>query len=360
MGFTITPDGWNKTIDITASSRILSSLGRNQIKGGTNTGDNVTITAALTRPSTGGMYLCVPTKACAVTPVPQNGVTNVNCLRGAYASGGTLVLNAYHHLPVADSSSVISYDISSFEVPAAQAQTYGIALTDATDFCAISDISRFGYVTYRDTITVNGAWTLPTSIPNRESCVVFARWNDAGTPVYFDRDSLQIRTYTGFGSADGSVQGGTVSNIQIVVVSTGVTPPIPSSGYGTVIRNATNQITFSSAWPPVIWRGGTFTFGFYIQTTTGSSGLVSWVGAAGNVALPMVPLGSYGFQCGDWASTGTYPMRKTLLSGLLMSGNSVSTYRAKPGQAGDIYFNSYPSRGQAGITIPCIDAADYF
>lgn len=354
MGFTITPDGWNKTIDVTASSRILSHLGRNQIQL-SGTGDNVTTNVALERPSTGGTYLCIPNKAVYVQPSPDNGIPKLNILRGASVSGSTLSIRAYQYYPNVPNT----FDISSFEVPAAQPQTYGIAMYDATDFCTISDVSRFGYVTYRDVITINGTWTLPASIPNRESCVVFVRFENGSTPLYYDRASFQIRSYTAFGSTSGSQIGGTVSNVQIVVVSTGVTPPVPSSGWGTIIRNAAGQITFSSAWPPVIWRGGMINFPYYLDNSTGSPARVQWNAAVGNVAYAMVPLGSYGFMCGEYATVETYKKRPACYSGLLMTGNSVSTFRAAPAGS-NVAYDYAPVRAQMGISVPVLDAADYF
>ncbi|WHU86722.1 DUF6453 family protein [Pantoea agglomerans] len=355
MGFTIVPDGWDKRIDVTASSRILSSLGRNQIQGFNGTGDNVSMSVALERPSTGGTYLCIPNKGVYVEPSPSNGIPKVNILRSASVSGGTLNINAYQYYPNVPNT----YDISSFEVPSAQPQTYGIAMSDSTNFTGITDVSRFGYVTYRAIISISGAWTLPASIPNRDSCVVFARWENGGTPLFYDRATYQIRPYTAFGSTDGAQIGGTVTNIYIVVVSTGVTPPVPASGFGTIIRNGQGVITFSSAWPPVIWRGGMFNFPYYLENSSGSPAKVQWNAATGNVALPMVPLGSYGFMCGDYSTVETYKKRPVCYSGLLMSGNSVSTYRAMP--AGSrIAYDFAPIRGQIGLSVPCLDAADYF
>ncbi|MBK5014005.1 DUF6453 family protein [Pantoea sp. S62] len=354
MGFTITPDGWDKRIDVTASSRILSHLGRNQIQL-SGTGDNVATTVALERASTGGTYLCIPNKAVYVQPSPDNGIPKVNILRGASVSGNALTIRSYQYYPNVPNT----FDISSFEVPAAQPQTYGIAMNDATDFCAISDVSRFGYVTYRTTQTISGTFTLPASIPNRDSCVVFVRFENTATPLYYDRATYQIRTYTSYGSTSGSVIGGTVVNVQILVVSTGVTPPIPSSGFGTVIRNAAGQVTFSSAWPPVIWRGGMVTFPYYLENSTGSPAKIQWNAATGNVALPMVPLGSYGFMCGDYVTAETYKKRPACYSGLLMSGTSVSTYRAAPAGA-NVAYDYAPVRAQMGISIPVLDAADYF
>lgn len=356
MGISIIPDGWTKAINISASSRILSTLGRFKMNGPNQFGTNISFTQTLDRPATGGIFLPIPVRAVQLF---QNGTgnMNINCLRSISVSGSTMTINAYHYASYVDASKY-SYDIAAFEIPAAQSQTYGISMVDATDFATISDVNRFGYVTWAGVVTISGEWSIP-NVANRANCVVFARWNDTTTPLYFDRDTLSIKTYTSFGSNSGSVQGGTVSNVQIVIVSVGFTPPLPTSGYGIVVRNAANQVTFSSALAPVIWRGGSVNFPFYIENDTGNPAKVQWNACSGNISQAMVPLGNYGFQCGDFVSTGTYPTRVALRSGLLMTGNSVSTYRAQPGP-GSIYYQTYPVRGQMGVTIPVIDAADYF
>lgn len=350
-GFTIRPDGWDKDIDISTSSRIISSLGRYNITG-TTTGDNVTITTSVSpAATTGGLSLIIPNAAVEVQQLANNPAINV--MRTCSVSGSTLTTTASVTFGIG------RFDVNVFEIPAPSTGSYGIAMYDSVDFTAISDVSRFGYVVYRDTITINGSWSIPSSIPNISQCVVFARWDNTSTPLWFDRDTNTIRTYTGFGSNNGSVQGGTVSNIQIVIVATGFSPGIPDSGYGVVIRNSQNVITYSSKYPPVIWRGGMYAFDYYRENSTGSPAKISWINPTGNVALPMVPLGCYGFQCGDYSTSGSFPQRVALYSGLLMTGNSVSTYRAKPA-SGSIYYYQYPVRAQMGLSIPCIDAADYF
>lgn len=355
LGLTITPDGWSRTLNVSASTRILSNLGRYKVGGSSTFGANVTLNYPMDRPATGGTLLVIPTKAAHVMDI-GNGQSNLACLRGATASGSTLILNSYQYTYSVAPNYI--YDLSVFEVPAAQPQSFGIAMTDSVDFCSITDVNRFGYVTWTGIVNINGSWDIPQVI-NRDSCVVFARWDNTTTPLYFDREAMAIRTYTAFGSADGSAIGSSVANVQIVIVSTGFIPPYPASGYGTVIRNGQGVVTFTSALPPVIWRGGTVSFPFYIENNTASGGKKQWNNIVGNVVYPMVPLGTYGFQAGDYSTAATYPGKKLLYSGLLMTGNSVSTYRAKSSGA-NVYYQTYPCQGQMGLTIPVIDAVDYF
>lgn len=355
-GIIIRPDGWNRNLDITTSCRLLSPLGRISVLGSNTIGD-VNIPLALPAGYSGGALMVIPSKAADITFNPESPSANlISCIRGASASGNTLNLAARIGRRINERAPV--FDISVFEIPPAQTQTYGIALKDAVNFTTISDSSRLGYVTWIGTVNINREWSIP-SVANRDNCVVFARWENQSVPLFFDRDSMSIKAFTNFAAGDGAQMVGVVNNVQIVIVSGGFSPQLPSSGYGIVIRNAQNQITFSSALPPVIWRGGVFTLPFYMENSSSGSPKIDWRAATGNVALPMVPLGNYGYQCGDYDYGGTYPSKPMLYSGLLMSGNSVSTYRAKPAGM-TVYYQTYPSRGQAGLSLPCLDAADYF
>lgn len=358
-GMAILPDDNGKVMDISTSSRVLSYLGRYRIRGGRPNGDNVAISYPITNKVTGGVAVAIPNSACFIASTAS--ASFVNLLRGVTVSGTTLTANIHQESQIAEGSSASSADISLFEIPNANTnlEAYGIAMYDSVNFLALTDVSQFGYVTYRATINVAGTWTIPDSVPNRDTCVVFARFNSTGTPLWHDRDTNQLRTYTGFGSNNGSSIGGSINNIQIVIVSVGFSPGLPNSGYGVVIRNASGVITYSSKYPPLIWRGGYFGFPYYLENDSGNPAKIQWIGSSGNVSQPMVPLGSYGFQCGDFRSQGTYPQRVALYSGLLMSGNSVSTYRAKPA-GNSIYDQFSPVRGQMGYNLPCIDAADYF
>lgn len=358
-GLRILPDDNRKYIDISTSSRVLSSLGRYQVKAAGGTGSNVSFNVGLNVASSGGLAVVIPTKAVNLQTI--NTPNLVNVLKGVSVSGNIMTINNNASFNYASSATAFDYDLSVFEIPNAQGgmEAYGIAMYDSVNFLALTDISRFGYVTYVDTIGINGSWTIPDSVPNKSTCVVFARWENGATPIYHNRDAGTLETYTGFGNNGGSVIGGSVGNVQVVIVSTGFSPGLPNSGYGVVIRNASGVITYSSKYAPVIWRGGYFPVPFYMENDTGNPAKIQWIGAAGNVAYPMVPLGSYGFQCGDYSTTGTYPMRPALMSGLLMSGNSISTYRAKAA-GGSVYYYQYPVRAQMGYNLPCLDAADYF
>lgn len=355
-GMAILPDDNQKVMDISTSSRVLSYLGRFQIQSAT-IGDNVALSYPIPNKVTGGIAVAIPRFACRIVANQQSSFVSV--LRGISVSGTTFTANV--HQESASSGAAYVADVSLFEIPNANTglEAYGIAMYDSVNFLALTDASQFGYVTYRATINVAGTWDIPDTVPNRDTCVVFARFNSGDVPLWHDRDTNQLRTYTSFGNNGGSVIGGSISGIQIVIVSVGFSPGLPNSGYGVVIRNASGVITYSSKYPPVIWRGGYFGFPYYLENDTSTGWKIQYIGASGNVSQPMVPLGCYGFQCGDFNSTGTFPQKVALYSGLLMSGNSVSTYRAKPSGT-SVYKDFAPVRAQMGYNLPCIDAADYF
>ncbi|WP_432372245.1 DUF6453 family protein [Pantoea allii] len=237
---------------------------------------------------------------------------------------------------------------------------YGARIINGSNFLEINDSSYSGYVTYRGVVDINGAWTVPQDVLNLGSYVIFARWNNTETPLFMDRETNTIRTYTSFGSGDGSTQGGTVSGVQIVIVSSGYSPALPVSGYGMVIRNASNQVTYSSKYAPVMWPDAYYDFGGYENYDDSGGELLSWINPTGSVNAPMIPLCSIGCQRGDFSRTsGNYTFRKCLLSGMKMSGNSVSTARAQS-TFRDIALYQYPKAVQVACQLPCIDASYYF
>lgn len=236
---------------------------------------------------------------------------------------------------------------------------YGIRITNGSNFMEISDQSYVGVVSYRATVNISSWWAVPQEIVNLGNYAVFARWSNTDTPLFFDRAGNGISTWGGFGSNNGAVQGGTVNNVQIVIVSFGFTLTKPGSSYGLVIRNASGQITYSSKYPPVAWPDAYYSMPGYLNYGDQSGDRVNWVSPTGSVSNPMVPLCTLGFGRGDFnRSSGNYNFRRGLLTGLKMSGNQVTTSRCKP--VGDMEVYNRPSDGCAGAKLPCLEASYYF
>lgn len=353
-GIRITPDDGGTQIQLDGSMRYASFLGGAAIpaQSGSNGGFKV-------QPSN-SKTIIVPRSLVRVIGPTSGGQTPMAFVSGLSFSGNTLNYSVELKSANPGSTQIGYVDVFSVAYAASSTSGYGLRVTNGANFLEINDTSYLGFVTYRSVITVNGSWSIPQNIVNMGNYIVFARWSNTDTPLFLDRDSNTIRAYQGFGSSDGSVEGGSVSNIQIVIVSCGFSPAIPDGRYGLIIRNSAGQITYSSKYPPVAWSDAYYDFGSYQQYGDSSGETLSWVNPTGNVQLPMVPLCTLGLQRGDFnRNAGNYNFRKCLYSGFKMSGNSVSTARAKSTFA-DIEVYNYPRAVQVACQLPCIDAAYYF
>lgn len=352
-GLRILPDDNGPPIIIDTSSRMLSSLGRYQVNGANDTGDT---TVSVTIPNMmGGTPVIIPNTTVRVIPDPTSNIPRILLLRGVSASGNTLTVNYSQDIRY-DFGAIA--DINVFEITPAQPQSYGIAFYDSTNFLAITDQTRFGYVVYRATINVNGTYTLPGNIPNIANCVVFANWDNTEYSVWYDRNNHQIKAYGSFSAREGAVANGVINNMQILVVATGFVPAHPDSGWGFIIRNAQGVTTFSSKYMPVIYKGGYFSFPYYKEVTTGSAAKEQYISVTGPVSRPMVPLCCLGFMCGDFATSGQNGTKPVLYSGFKMSGGRVTTFRASPAGV-ELAYQFKESRAQVACVLPVLDGLDY-
>lgn len=356
-GLRIIPDDNGPPIVIDTSSRMMSSLGRYQVKGANDTGNttvNVPIPGMM-----GGNSVIIPNKTVLLIPQPDSNLPLINSLRSISAAGNNMAVGFYQESRFASQSTqAFIADLNVFEITPAQPQSYGIAFYDSTNFLAITDQTRFGYVVYRATINVNGTYTLPGDIPNISNCVVFAHWDNADYSVWYDRDNHQIKAYGSFSAREGSVANGVINNMQILVVATGFVPPHPVSGWGFIIRNAQGVTTFSSKYMPVIYKGGSYNFSSYLEVDTGSAAKEQYISVTGPVSRPMIPLCSLGFMCGDFATAGDLGLKPVLYSGFKMSGYRVTTYRAAPAGV-QMPYRYKASRAQVAYNLPVLDGLDY-
>lgn len=357
FGVRITPDDGGKQIILDASMRYASYLG------GVTMMANASSVGGLKAQPANSKALIVPRDLVRVYESANPAGPSSAYIKTMSLSGSTLNYTAGWKSPGSTTPSAVAagfadvFTIAYASNPAAQ---YGARFLNGANFMEITDASYSGYVTYRAVVTISGAWTIPQNIVDMGNYIVFARWSNTDVPLFLDRAANTIRTYTGFGNTDGSVQGGSVSNVQIVIVSCGTAPALPVSGYGIAIRNAANQVVYSSKYPPVMWTDAYYDFQYYEDFGDSTGDSVRWINPTGNVSLPMIPLCSLGTQRGDYTRTsGTYSFRMVLYAGLKMNGNSVTTSRAKStGIQGAVYMQ--PRAIQAACQLPCIDAAYYF
>ncbi|WP_277971739.1 DUF6453 family protein [Pantoea agglomerans] len=352
-GLRITPDDGGKALVLDGSTRFISYLASLSLNGGNRTRQVKT-------PPSDSTALIVPRRMVSVFPTVNNPVMY-------YLTGWNLAANGTFTYSVGggdgvERSTLQIADVDIFSVAGGGGATgYGIRITNGADFMEINDTTYLGYVTYRGTVNVVDRWLIPAEVLALGSAyVVFARWNNTDSPLFLNRDNNSIEVYSAFASTDGSKVGGTVSNVQIVIVSCGYSPALPASGYGLVIRNAAGQVTFSSRFPPVMYRGGAYNFPAWQNFDTSGGEILSWTNPSGSVSQPMIPLCSIGLQRGDYSrSQGGWQYRIVLYSGFKMSGNAVSVARARSAGA-EAAVTLFVKAMQVACSLPCLDAADYF
>lgn len=356
-GARITPDDGGKQIILDASMRYASYLGSASMMANAGSVGGFKPQPANSR------TLIVPRSMVRVYQGTNPAGPPMAFINSISFDGSNVLYNVRYINPGGNTAPAVEagyVDVFSVSYAANPAVQYGVRITNGANFMEIGDISYLGFVTYRATVNISGAWAIPSDVVNLGSYIVFARWSNTETPLFLDRAANTIRTYTGFGSSDGSGQGGAVSNVQIVIVSCGFSPSLPVSGYGMVIRNASNQVTYSSKYPPVMWTDAYYNVGAYENYDDTTGEVQSWVNPTGTVSQPMVPLCSLGVQRGDYSrSANNYTYRICLEAGLKMSGNAITSARARS-TGREVVLYQYPKAVQAACQLPCIDASYYF
>ncbi|WP_205959326.1 DUF6453 family protein [Pantoea stewartii] len=353
-GLRVTPDDGGKQMILDASMRYASYLGSASIA------SNGTISGGFKQQPGNSRSMIIPRKLVTVYQGSAASGPPMAFVNGISFNGNSLTCNIKMINGNTASTEAAYVDVFSVAFASNPQSTYGLRIINGSNFLEINDSSYSGYVTYRAVIDINGAWTVPQDVINLGSYMIFARWSNTDIPLFMDRETNTIRTYTSFGSGDGSVQGGFVGGVQIVIVSSGYSPALPVSGYGLVIRNSQNQVTYSSKYPPVMWPDSYYDFGAYENYDDSTGEVQAWINPTGSVSQPMIPLCSIGCQRGDFSRTsGNYTFRKCLLSGMKMNGNAVTTARAQS-TFRDIALYQYPKAVQVACQLPCIDASYYF
>lgn len=252
----------------------------------------------------------------------------------------------------------------------------GVWASDGADFSAIDDTSMIGYVIYRDSFHISGTWGVPQDVINKvgDRYVVFARWTNSAR-VGLNRKYNRIEVY----NANGTGIGGDV-DIQVVIVACGAIPEYPNAGsngraVGMIIRNSQGQVTFSTKYPALQWRGASYNFSYYESFDSNRNEQLRWVGPSGNVSQPMIPLCSIGKQTNTDDDQSGIPAGFTGMHGVyaafMMRGdNAVSCCRgSRDNLLPDNYNWAGPGNGimtmsptvfNTAVNLPCIDATDYF
>lgn len=351
-GLRITPDDGGKQLILDGSARFASYLGSANVLKQTQSYGGFKAQPANSK------ALIIPRNVVWTGVGDQSGPPMIFVSNMSFDGNLNITVEAIKANQANTSLGVI--DVFSVQYASNPSATYGLRITNGANFLEISDASYNGFVLYRGIVDINGQWDIPSSVTSFGQYIVFARWNNADIPLFFDREANALKTYGAFSSVDGSVQGGVITGVMIVIVSCGYSPALPASGYGLVIRNAAGQITFSSKYPPVMWTDAYYDFDSFKAYGDSSGDYLTWRTPVGTVSNPMIPLCVIGTQRGDWTRTsGNYTFKKLLLSGFKMSGNSVTTARAKS-TFSDIEQYTYPRAIQIGCQLPCLEASYYF
>lgn len=231
-------------------------------------------------------------------------------------------------IPLINKDGDLLYDV--YETSGTGAGTYGLYMPDSTDFSAITNATKAGFCVCRATVTLANkqSWTVPTNIPGRDNCSVFANWSNASASVEYVSTNKTIY-----------VNNATVT-LNIAIFSNGFQLTMPD--YGLYIFNSSGQCTYNSNYIPM----------FYKKTVSYNSGGVINTG----VARPLVPLGVYGLQ-GNAVNGGE--SWEIWSKGLMMNGSNVGSAR---GRNLAMWFTDYYKPEFPNMTLPLIvlDADQYF
>ncbi|WP_179038166.1 DUF6453 family protein [Limnobaculum xujianqingii] len=328
-GLSILPDVTGKEVEITSGSRAMSYLGYYQ----TEVGGNNYITVTVPNKTPGSTLYIVPVRMGAMVLGGTGNVTSAIIVDNISINNNviTLHINEYYRY--------IYPSFAVFEILGAgdTAESYGIALSDATNYLEISDVSKAGCCVWSGNVTINGSWSIPTTIPGRQNAVVFANWSSPDAALMFDDSTKTISCYQVVG--DGNIQPATV-NANIAIFSSDFNLELPE--YGLAIWNANGVCTFSSKYAPMLLAGT-----ISLNTNPGT-----W--AYCPVTKPMIPVGGVGAMK-VWSSGGRAGWSEC---GVKMSGNAIT------GAAGR-YMNSVTDSNMnrslvSPVSFPVLDATNYF
>jgi len=348
-GIRITPDDGGKQIILDGSARFISYLGYLELNG-------VNRTRQVKSPTPGASQLIIPRNLIR-SFVGVNGPSRFFYIKSySLSSSGVFTYEVGGHQDAQTSQNAFGFvDTLSVDGGASLGSSqYGIRIRNGSDFLNLNDTTMLGFVTYRAVVNINGSWTIPSDVVAKGNYVCFVRFSGGDRTLYLERGSNRIDVY-----GPGGVSGGAVNGVQIVIVSCGFSPELPASGYGMVIRNAAGANTFTSKYPPVMWRGAAYNFPGYENQDTSDGEVLQWISPSLSMAQPMIPLCSIGSQSGaESRSDATWKYRPIMYAGFKMDGYQVSCARGPT--VGEGAKTLSPKAMQVGCSIPCIDAIDYF
>lgn len=336
FGLHIVPADGGKIINFTANLKAAGYLGNYR-----PALDNNGRTTSNSSLSPDAQLFVIPRSTGIIFQYPGSAVTNTIFCNNISISGGTVTCSYTNFNSFNDPGRTpINYD--TFQIIGSQRQGFGLFLQDSTNFFSITNSTIIGQCTYRATVNINGSFQLPSSIPNLANAVVFANWNRGDRALYLDRSNMSINVYN---EDSGPPNQGGDCTVNIVVISN--TQHEPHNGGLTLWNPDTGNVAFSSKRPPFIYRG----VGVQLNQQPGV-----YTGIGNGISSPMIPLCSVGGQKSN-NPVGTF--WQIFNCGLKMQNNSVTGWRCN--QVGNHSVNGANFGNVVSpITLPVIDAADYF
>lgn len=249
------------------------------------------------------------------------------CTTSVSVSGNVVTINFSNTnagQPFISKDGYFYYDV--YETTEPSAGSYGLFMRDSTDFSAITDATKSGLCVYRNTVTVNGTWTVPNNIPNRANCSVFANWNSTSAVVEYNPSNFQITT-------KGSV------TLNIAIFSNGFQLTMPP--YGFYIFNKSGQCTYNSNYIPL-----------FVKKTVAFSGASLNTG----IAKPLIPLYVVGGEAQDLGGSRYDFYNK----GIIMSGSTIKSGRGKLVLGATYTDYDQPYFNDTTLPLIVLDGAQYF
>lgn len=170
----------------------------------------------------------------------------VNHISGVRISGDKVFVDMLSNSwdgPYFDNSGVVDvYEI--LDDTAIANDSYGLKIIDGVDwtrFASLSDVCVL-FMKQRITVTSSG-WVLPSDIPNRDTCFIFADWNHDSIAVQYDAQTKMV----------SSIGGAVDVDVFIFTVPLQLTPP----DYGIAMYNDQGTLTFSSENVPICYPNST-------------------------------------------------------------------------------------------------------
>lgn len=335
-GLFINPLDGGKMINYAANLKAASYLG-NYNPQLDNNGETRTSSSL----SNGAQLFVAPRTTGVIVQTGGSSATRAIYCNNLSISGGTVTayysgFNRFQDI----GARIMSYD--TFQIIGSQQQGFGLFLQDSSNFFSITDSATIGQCVYRVAVNINGTFQIPQNIPNISNAIVFASWNRGDRSLYLDRSNMQVRVYSDNGNE--SSWGGDCY-VEIVVMSN--IQHTPHNGGLTLYSPQNGQCVFSSRLPPFIYKG----IGITLNPNPGL-----YASPTGAVSRAMVPLCTVGLQKSN-SPTGAF--WGVFDCGLKMVNNSVTGWRTR-GIAGHSTSAASFNDVVTQITLPVIDAADYF